>query len=79
MSTRNKALAAALLLIGLTLVAQASTVTPQIGGGISQFDGGIGWSGTVAAQPTGKLLMVDAASHVLQTDGTSKVCLAGGC
>lgn len=28
---------------------------------------------------TGFILMVDGASRILQTDGTSKVCRAGGC
>ena len=29
--------------------------------------------------PTGDILMVDGASLILQTDGASFVCLAGGC
>ena len=75
---------AAFLLIMAALVsagAYAATVTPQRGGGINQFDGGIGSSGGggVAPEPTGFVLMVDGASRILQTDGTSKVCRAGGC
>lgn len=31
------------------------------------------------AAVTGKILLVDGASFILQTDGTSKICLAGGC
>ena len=29
--------------------------------------------------PTGKILLVDDTSFLLQTDGASKVCRAGGC
>jgi len=28
---------------------------------------------------SGKILLVDGVSFILQTDGTSKICLAGGC
>lgn len=31
------------------------------------------------AQPTGKILLVDAASFILQVDAASKICRAGGC
>lgn len=29
--------------------------------------------------PTGKILLVDGASFILQTDAASKICRAGGC
>lgn len=38
--------------------------------------GGIG-SGT--PPPTGKILLSDGSSFILQTNGTSKICRAGGC
>lgn len=35
---------------------------------------------TNAAPPiSGKLLLADGSSFLLQTDGTSKICLSGGC
>lgn len=42
---------------------------------------GIGPAGDPAAGggTTGKILLVDAASFLLQTDSVSKVCIAGGC
>ncbi len=36
-------------------------------------------SGGSIPAPTGRILMVDGVSLVLQTDGVSKICLAGGC
>jgi hypothetical protein len=36
-------------------------------------------SGAVGPQPTGDILMVDGTSLILQTNGTSFVCRAGGC
>jgi hypothetical protein len=73
----------AILLVGLMLLtagAYAAVVTPQIGGGIGQFDGGVS-SPAVAAgpQPTGKILLADGVSFLLLTDGVSKLCRAGGC
>jgi hypothetical protein len=35
--------------------------------------------GTAVAAATGKILMVDGASFILQTDAASKICRAGGC
>lgn len=35
--------------------------------------------GKPVIQPTGKLLAVDGVSFILQTDGVSKICRAGGC
>jgi hypothetical protein len=35
--------------------------------------------GTVTPQPTGNLNMVDGTSIVNQVDGTTPICLAGGC
>lgn len=31
------------------------------------------------SQPNGKILLVDGSSFILQTNGTSKICRAGGC
>ena len=83
MSTRNRIWAVAFSLLVIVLLSAqlyAATVTPQIGGGVGQFDGGVASQGVAAGpQPTGKILLVDGASFILQTDGTSKVCRAGGC
>lgn len=38
----------------------------------------VGSSGSGTAV-TGKILLVDGASFILQTDGTSKICISGGC
>jgi hypothetical protein len=35
--------------------------------------------GVVVPQPTGDVLMVDGTSLILQTDGASFICRAGGC
>lgn len=52
MSTRSK-IAAALLLLGLATVARAdglsTSVTPQLGGGIGGFDGGISFKAITQA------------------------------
>lgn len=70
------------LMIALSAAALASTdIVGKIGrsGGFTgrnPISGGIG-SGTPAA--TGKILLVDGVSFILQTNGTSKICRAGGC
>lgn len=40
---------------------------------------GIDSNGAGAVQPTGKILLVDAVSHVLLVDAVSRLCRAGGC
>ncbi len=40
--------------------------------------GAIG-KGKALPQATGKILMVDGTSFILQTDAASKLCRAGGC
>jgi hypothetical protein len=35
--------------------------------------------GVAVPQPNGKILLVDGVSFILQTNGTSKICRAGGC
>lgn len=61
--------------------AYAAILTPQRGGGIGQFDGGVSSSGTVSGGGGGTnfILMIDNSSRILQTDNTSKICKAGGC
>lgn len=42
--------------------------------------GGSGKGGTITPSgATGKILLVDGVSFILQTDATSKICRAGGC
>lgn len=36
-------------------------------------------SGPSVPEPSGKILLVDGASFILQTDAASKICRAGGC
>jgi len=69
----------ALLLAGAPVAAQ--TINQNIGGGIGfTFDGGIsGKGGGSGPQPTGDILLVDNASFILQVDGASLICRAGGC
>lgn len=69
----------ALLLAGAPVAAQ--TINQNIGGGIGfGFDGGISGKGApVGPQPTGDILLVDNTSFLLQVDGVSLVCRAGGC
>ena len=40
---------------------------------------GVIGKGKALPQATGKILLVDGASFILQTDAASKVCRAGGC
>lgn len=71
-----------ILVLGIALLvsaAYAATISPQIGGGIGQFDGGISSQGVAVAPTTGSILLVDGSSLLLQVDGSSGVCLAGGC
>lgn len=35
--------------------------------------------GVAVPQPTGDILLVDGVSFILQTDGASLICRAGGC
>jgi len=49
------------------------------GAGMGNPGGGFSGGGAAVAQPTGKILMVDGASFILQTDAASKICRAGGC
>lgn len=74
-------LGAVLAAIATFGAAVAQTISPQIGGGISQgFDGGISGTGSVAAPPAGgALLLEDGSSILMLEDGTSQLCLEGGC
>lgn len=81
-SSRARVLVAAITLLTVTVSARlyAGTITPQIGGGIGQFDGGISSQGVVAAAPiVGALMLEDGTSFLLLEDGTSNLCLEGGC
>lgn len=50
----------------------------HLGAGFGSL-GAQGVGGPTAPLPTGKILLVDGVSHLLQVDAVSKVCLAGGC
>lgn len=71
---------AAMLMVALSLLATAARSD-----GISKafndtLFGGVSVPSTGGAlAPNGKVLLADGVSFLLQTDGTSKVCLAGGC
>lgn len=79
MLTRSKAaLILALIVLGVG-IAHAEGIGPSsfgrsLFGGIGTFGGG-----KVAAQPSGDILLVDGVSLLLQTDGASLICRAGGC
>lgn len=72
-------LAAVMLLIAAGACADQQGIsnprTTDISGGEGVSTGG----GVIAPQPTGKILLADGSSRVLQTNGTSTVCRAGGC
>jgi hypothetical protein len=73
------ALAAAIVLASAGAYAQFNKCGRGFcpGGG---FGPGFPPSGGSITPPAGnRLLLVDGASFLLQTDGASKVCLAGGC
>ena len=40
---------------------------------------GVGRIAAGSPPPSGKILLVDGVSFLLQTDGVSKICRAGGC
>ena len=71
-----------IILLGLTAATDAGSSIVGVTGNSFGFSGrwplagGIG-SGTPA--PTGDILLVDGVSLILQTDGASFICLAGGC
>ena len=75
------------ILVALSLVIASAAFVQSAGAfGIGRLGAGIGalgrlgGKGTPAApQPTGDILMVDGTSLILQTDGASFVCRAGGC
>lgn len=50
-------------------------------GGLGKRFGKLGApsGGPAVPQPNGDILLVDGASFILQTDGTSLICRAGGC
>ncbi len=72
---------ATILALGVLLA--LATARPALSFGIGQLHfGSMGAQGSGAppAPPsTGKILLVDGSSHLLQTDAASKICIAGGC
>jgi hypothetical protein len=64
----------------IVIIAAALTV---LGASVAYSQGlmmfGVGQSGTSGAAATNRILLVDATSLLLQTDGASHICLAGGC
>jgi hypothetical protein len=64
------AIAAFIIIVGMS-AAYAQMLLLHVGSG-GFGDGGGGAS-------SGKILLVDGASFILQTDGTSKICRAAGC
>jgi hypothetical protein len=69
---------AARLALGITLLA-AGLMPPASAQLMTTFVGPGSTAGGGGAQPTGDILLVDGVSLLLQTDGASFVCLAGGC
>lgn len=72
------ALAAALVLVSAGAYAQFNKCGRGFCPG-GAFGPGISTSGGSVPPPTGKIQMVDGISFILQTDGASKICRAGGC
>ncbi len=82
--TRSRSIAIAVAVA----LAVASPLHPVQSFGINKLGnsggfGGLGNQGGKSASPApplaGKLLAVDGVSFILQTDGASKICRAGGC
>lgn len=67
-------LAAILLVVGLGAAWAVSPAQQVI-----IFGGNSSASGSGGGGATGKILLVDGSFHLLQVDGTSKICIAGGC
>lgn len=65
----------ALLIIAGFLVAaslRAATLTPQLGGGISQFDGGISFSGTVTPVVLTNLRITNTGAFRITNTGANR-------
>jgi hypothetical protein len=63
---------AAIVILGASLSLPASAQLLTTGYGPGSMGGSAGGA-------TNLLLLVDGSSRVLQTDGASRICLAGGC
>ena len=61
----------AIILLAMVIVAPALAQLTTFGVGSASRSGGGGG--------TNLILLVDASSHLLQTDAASRICLAGGC
>lgn len=61
----------------MPMIPYSQPAGPMTGLGGPMIPGNVGGSGPPPI--SGKLLLVDGSSFLLQTDGTSKICLAGGC
>jgi hypothetical protein len=70
----------AAFVIGLSLLATAAHSDGVGNTGVLGQDpmGGIGGA-MASVQPHGDILLVDGVSFILQTDGSSLICRAGGC
>lgn len=71
-----KRLIIALSLVLWTTMTFAQSILPGFPPGLF---GARPYSGGTVAASTNRLLLVDGTSFMLQTDGVSKICLAGGC
>jgi hypothetical protein len=69
--------ATAIAQLAMPMIPYTQPAGPMLGLGGPMIPGNVGGSGPPPI--SGKLLLVDGVSFLLQTDGTSKICLAGGC
>jgi hypothetical protein len=69
-------------LVVILLLATSIAAAQAFGLGLGNRFGRLGASsqgGGVTPPPSGDILLVDGTSLILQTDGASLICIAGGC
>lgn len=72
-------------IIALAALTALALARPAFSFGIGHLSAGFGAMGAqgvggpVAPATKGSILLVDGSSHLLQVDGVSKICIAGGC
>lgn len=65
-------------IVTLALLLAATAAYARFNGCPPGFCPGLNNGGGIVL-PTGKMLMSDGTSFILKSDGTSKMCRAGGC
>lgn len=70
--------AVAIVMLATLALARSEGIYNPSSNAVGDYQG-IDSNAAAVAQPTGKVLLVDATSHVLLVDAASRLCRAGGC